>query len=68
MHWGAAEVAGPPKSMWFAMPAACLLRVLLSPGQASDISNAQALLDQIRVLGKQGRPRKRCRWLLADKS
>jgi len=44
------------------------LRVLLSPGQASDISNAQVLLDQIRILGKQGRPRKRCRWLLADKS
>ncbi|SDL15679.1 Transposase [Pseudomonas indica] len=43
------------------------LRFLLSPGQASDISNAQALLDQVRIPGKQGRPRKRCRWLLADK-
>lgn len=43
------------------------LRFLLSPGQASGISNAQALLDQIRIPGKQGRPRKRCRWLFADK-
>lgn len=43
------------------------LRFLLSPGQASDISNAQTLLDQIRIPGKLGRPRKRCRWLLADK-
>ncbi len=43
------------------------LRFLLSPGQASDISYAQALLDQIRIPGKPGRPRKRCRWLLADK-
>ncbi len=43
------------------------LRFLLSPGQASDISNAQALLDQVRIPGKPGRPRKRCRWLLADK-
>ena len=43
------------------------LRFLLTPGQASDISNAQVLLDQVRIPGKQGRPRKRCRWLLADK-
>ncbi|WP_139182075.1 IS5 family transposase [Pseudomonas flexibilis] len=43
------------------------LRFLLSPGQASDISNAQAVLDQVRIPGKPGRPRKRCRWLLADK-
>jgi transposase len=43
------------------------LRFLLSPGQASDISNAQTLLDQVRIPGKPGRPRKRCRWLLADK-
>lgn len=34
---------------------------------ASDISNAQTLLDQVRIPGKPGRPRKRCRWLLADK-
>lgn len=39
----------------------------LSPGQASDISNAQALRDQVRIPGKQGRPRKCCRWLLAGK-
>jgi len=43
------------------------LRFLLSPGQASDISKVQALLDQVRIPGKPGRPRKRCRWLLADK-
>lgn len=43
------------------------LGFLLSPGQASNISNAQALLDQIRIPGKQGRTRKRCSWLLADK-
>lgn len=43
------------------------LRFLLSPGKASDISNAQALLDQVRIPGKPGRPRNRCRWLLADK-
>jgi hypothetical protein len=43
------------------------LHFFLSPGQASDISNAQALLDPVRIPGKQGRPRKRCRWLLADK-
>ncbi|TYP61520.1 hypothetical protein A9A72_124256 [Stutzerimonas stutzeri] len=66
MHWGAAEVVGPPKSTWFA--SGLPLRFLLLPGQASDISNAQVLLDQIRILGKQGRPRKRCRWLLAEKS
>lgn len=43
------------------------LRFVLSPGQASDISNAEALLDQVRLPGKSGRPRKRYRWLLADK-
>lgn len=43
------------------------LRFLLSAGQASDISNAQTLLSQIRIPGKQGRPRKRCCWVLADK-
>lgn len=40
---------------------------MLSPGQASDIAHAQPLLDQVRIPGKSGRPRKRCRWLLADK-
>lgn len=39
----------------------------MSPGQVIDISNAQALLDEVRISGKPGRPRKRCRWLLADK-
>ena len=43
------------------------LRFLLSPGQASDIAQAQPLLEQVRIPGKPGRPRKRCRWLLADK-
>lgn len=43
------------------------LRFVLSSGQASDISNAYALLDQVRLPGKPGRPRNRCRWLLADK-
>ena len=40
----------------------------LSGGQASDIAHAQPLLDQVQVPSSQrGRPRKRCRWLLADK-
>lgn len=43
------------------------LRFMLSPGQASDIGHAQPLLDHVRIPGKSGRPRKRCRWLLADK-
>lgn len=43
------------------------LRFLLSPGQVSDISNTQALWDQIRIPSKRGRTRKRCHWLLADK-
>lgn len=42
------------------------LRFLLSPGQASDITHAQPLLNQVRIPGKSGRPRC-CRWLLADK-
>lgn len=42
------------------------LRFLLSPGQASDFTHAQPLLDQVRIPGKW-RPRKRYRWLLADK-
>ena len=40
---------------------------MLSPGQASDIAHAQPLLNQVRIPGKPGRPRKRSRWLLADK-
>lgn len=44
------------------------LRFLLSGGQASDISYAQPLLDEVSIPASQrGRPRKRCRWLLADK-
>lgn len=43
------------------------LRFLLSGGQASDISYAQPLLDDVSIPGKRGRPWKRCRWLLADK-
>ncbi|KPW98511.1 ISPs1, transposase OrfB [Pseudomonas savastanoi] len=41
------------------------LHFILSSGQASDI--AQPLLDQVRMHGKSGRPRKRSRWLLAEK-
>ena len=43
-------------------------RFLLSPGQVSDFTHAQSLLDQVRIPGKSGRPHKCCRWLLADKS
>ncbi|QHF29155.1 IS5 family transposase [Pseudomonas sp. R32] len=43
------------------------LRFLLSGGQASDISYAQPLFDEAYVPSLRGRPRKRCRWLLADK-
>lgn len=44
------------------------LRFLLSSGQASDISYAQPLLDEVSIPSTQrGRPRKRCKWLLADK-
>lgn len=44
------------------------LRFLLSGGHTSDISYAQPLLDEVSIPSKQrGRPRKRCKWLLADK-
>ena len=43
------------------------LRFLLSCGQASDIANDQPLLDRAYAPSLHGRPRKRCRWLLADK-
>ncbi|MEB6589102.1 MULTISPECIES: IS5 family transposase [Pseudomonas] len=44
------------------------LRFLLSGGQASDIRYAQPLLDEVSIPSSQrGRPRKRCKWLLADK-
>jgi transposase len=42
------------------------LRSLLLGGQASDIAYAQPLLDTACIPGLRGRPRKRCRWLLAD--
>ncbi len=44
------------------------LHFLLSGGQASDISYAQPLLDEVSILlSQRDRPRKRCKWLLADK-
>ncbi|NBA93555.1 IS5 family transposase [Pseudomonas sp. R5(2019)] len=43
------------------------LRFLLPGGQASDIAYAQPLLDEVCIPSLRGRPRKRCRWLLADK-
>lgn len=43
------------------------LRFLLSGGRASDIAYAQPLLDEAYIPSLRGRPRKRCRWLLADK-
>ncbi|WP_122259119.1 IS5 family transposase [Pseudomonas syringae] len=44
------------------------LRFLLSGGQVSDISYAQPLLDEVSIPSNQrGRPRKRGKWLLADK-
>lgn len=43
------------------------LHFTLSGGHASDISHAQRLLDGVHIPLNRGRPRKRCRWLLADK-
>jgi transposase len=43
------------------------LKFLLSGGQASDIAYAQPLLDEAYIPSLRGRPRKRCRWLLANK-
>lgn len=43
------------------------LHFTLSGGNASDISHAQRLLDGVHIPSNRGRPRKRCRWLLADK-
>ena len=43
------------------------LNSLLFGGQASDIAYAQPLLDTAYIPSSRGRPRKRCRWLLADK-
>ena len=43
------------------------LHFTLSGGQASDISHAQPLLDGVQISTGWGRPRKRCRKLVADK-
>ncbi|MCP1457583.1 transposase [Pseudomonas kilonensis] len=44
------------------------MRFLLSGGQASNISYAQPLLDDISIPStRRGHSRKRCKWLLADK-
>lgn len=43
------------------------LRFLLSGGQASDTAYALPLLDKAYIPSQHGRPRKRCRCLLADK-
>lgn len=43
------------------------LRFLLSGGQASNIAYAQQVFNGARIPSLRGRPRKRCRWLLADK-
>ncbi len=43
------------------------LHFLLSGGQASDIAYAQPALNETYVPSLPGRPRKRCRWLLAYK-
>lgn len=42
------------------------LRFLLSGGNASAINYAQPLLDGVSLPTMRGRPRKRCKWLLAD--
>jgi len=43
------------------------LAVLLSPGQDADSRYFMPLLEQISLPGSKGRPRKRCRYVLADK-
>lgn len=44
------------------------LRFLLCGGQASDISYTQPLLNDVSIPSShRGRPRKRSKWLLADK-
>ena len=44
------------------------LRFFLSGDNATDINYAQPLLDGAHVPTLRGRPRKRFKWLLADKS
>lgn len=43
------------------------LDVMLSPGQDADSRYFMPLLEQVSLPGSQGRPRKRCRYVLADK-
>ncbi len=43
------------------------LAVMLSPGQEADSRYFMPLLEQISLPGSKGRPRKRCRCVLADK-
>jgi hypothetical protein len=40
---------------------------MLSPGEQADSRYFMPLLDQISLPGGKGRPRKRCRYVLADK-
>ncbi|WP_296267041.1 IS5 family transposase [Pseudomonas sp. UBA6562] len=43
------------------------LTVMLSPGEEADSRYFMPLLEQISLPGSRGRPRKRCRYVLADK-
>ncbi|WP_153017039.1 IS5 family transposase [Pseudomonas amygdali] len=43
------------------------LAIMLSPGEQADSRYFMPLLDQISLPGSRGRPRKRCRYVLADK-
>lgn len=43
------------------------LAIMLSPGEQADSLYSMSLLDQISLPGSKGRPRKRCRYVLADK-
>ncbi|WP_122359695.1 IS5 family transposase, partial [Pseudomonas coronafaciens] len=43
------------------------LAIMLSPGEQADSRHFMPLLDQISLPSSRGRPRKRCRYVLADK-
>jgi transposase len=43
------------------------MAVTLTPGQQSELTQAGALLDQVRVKGKRGRPRRRFEAVAGDK-
>ncbi len=43
------------------------LTFTLSPGQDSDTRHFMPTLEQVRLPGPAGRPRKRCRYVVADK-